>query len=136
MCCLQQVALRTLYNPHHVEPDQRNSTSQTGVGGVVSASRMGGGRTNTTSATNSAPLDRGVVIWWAAPRSYTGEDVVELHLHGGAAVVRAVSEALNACDGVRPAGTNSLFLISLHVLLFACISCHCSSETQLACCNM
>ena len=99
------MALRTLYNPHHAEADQENSAAQTGVGGIASTSPTGSGRANTTSTTPLAPLDRGVVIWWAAPRSYTGEDVVELHLHGGAAVVRAVSEALSACDGVRPAGT-------------------------------
>jgi tRNA modification GTPase len=38
----------------------------------------------------------------SVPR-YTGEDMVELHLHGGSAVVTAVSSALGAMDGVRPA---------------------------------
>jgi tRNA modification GTPase len=37
------------------------------------------------------------------PASFTGEDVVELHLHGGPAVVSAVVEAL-ASLGLRPAG--------------------------------
>ena len=27
-------------------------------------------------------LDRGLVLWFPAPHSYTGEDCVELHLHG------------------------------------------------------
>lgn len=39
-------------------------------------------------------IDRGVVIWFPAPRSFTGEDVAELHLHGSVAVVRAVLGAL------------------------------------------
>jgi tRNA modification GTPase len=39
-------------------------------------------------------LDRAVVLWWPAPASYTGEDVAELHLHGGRAVLEGVAEAL------------------------------------------
>src|SRR4051794_12889871 len=35
-------------------------------------------------------LDDAMRVEMAGPRSYTGEDVVELHLHGGAAVVEAV----------------------------------------------
>ncbi|HEY5105432.1 MAG TPA: tRNA uridine-5-carboxymethylaminomethyl(34) synthesis GTPase MnmE [Caulobacteraceae bacterium] len=41
-------------------------------------------------------LDRALVLWFPAPSSYTGEDSAELHLHGGAAVVEQVSEALLA----------------------------------------
>src|SRR5262245_748587 len=48
-------------------------------------------------------LDRGMVLMFPAPRSFTGEDVVELHLHGGRAVVRSVLEVLASCDGLRPA---------------------------------
>jgi tRNA modification GTPase len=39
-------------------------------------------------------LDRALVLWFPAPRSYTGEDCAELHLHGGAAVIDAVTMAL------------------------------------------
>lgn len=39
-------------------------------------------------------LDQAVAIWMPAPASYTGEDSVELHLHGGPAVVAAVTQAL------------------------------------------
>ncbi|MGH6960552.1 MAG: tRNA uridine-5-carboxymethylaminomethyl(34) synthesis GTPase MnmE [Dongiaceae bacterium] len=39
-------------------------------------------------------LDEGIVLWMPGPRSFTGEDVGELHLHGGRAVLRAVFEAL------------------------------------------
>ena len=48
-------------------------------------------------------LDRGLAILFPAPRSYTGEDVVELHLHAGQAVVAGVAEALAAMPGLRPA---------------------------------
>ncbi len=48
-------------------------------------------------------LDQGLVVFFAAPASFTGEDVAELHVHGGRAVVMAVLEALSAIDGFRPA---------------------------------
>jgi tRNA modification GTPase len=47
-------------------------------------------------------LDRALVLWFPAPRSYTGEDAAELHLHGGPAVLAGVAEALVAL-GCRPA---------------------------------
>jgi tRNA modification GTPase len=47
-------------------------------------------------------LDRGLVLWFPGPRSYTGEDCGELHLHGGRAVLQAVARALVAL-GARPA---------------------------------
>lgn len=48
-------------------------------------------------------LDDALVLWFPAPHSYTGEDIVELHLHGGRAVVAGVLEALAAMPGLRPA---------------------------------
>lgn len=39
---------------------------------------------------HGAFLDEAVALWMPGPRSYTGEDVVELHVHGGIAVVEAV----------------------------------------------
>jgi tRNA modification GTPase len=47
-------------------------------------------------------IDDGLVLFFPTPRSYTGEDCAELHLHGGIAVVRAVVEALGSLD-LRPA---------------------------------
>ncbi|WP_029417527.1 tRNA uridine-5-carboxymethylaminomethyl(34) synthesis GTPase MnmE [Brevundimonas bacteroides] len=41
-----------------------------------------------------AILDQALVLRFVAPHSYTGEDAAELHLHGGRAVVEAVSSAL------------------------------------------
>jgi tRNA modification GTPase len=40
-------------------------------------------------------LDEGLVLWFPAPRSYTGEDLAELQLHGGRAVITAVFQALS-----------------------------------------
>lgn len=47
------------------------------------------------------PIDDGVVLWFPAPRSETGEDTVEFQLHGGAAVVAAMLSALGAMAGLR-----------------------------------
>jgi tRNA modification GTPase len=42
-------------------------------------------------------LDEAIVLWMPGPNSYTGEDVVEFHVHGGAAVVEAVlASAVNS----------------------------------------
>lgn len=48
-------------------------------------------------------LDRGLILYFPGPASATGEDVVELHLHGGRAVVAAVLRALGGLPGTRPA---------------------------------
>jgi tRNA modification GTPase len=45
-------------------------------------------------AADGTTLDRALVLWFPGPASYTGEDCVELHLHGGAAVIDAVTGAL------------------------------------------
>jgi tRNA modification GTPase len=49
------------------------------------------------------PLDRGLVLFFPAPASYTGEDCAELHLHGGRATTAAVLAALTSFDRCRAA---------------------------------
>lgn len=46
-------------------------------------------------------LDDALVLWFEGPASFTGEDVAELHLHGGVAVVDGVLAALSGMDGLR-----------------------------------
>uniref|UniRef100_A0A1D1ZN39 TrmE-type G domain-containing protein n=2 Tax=Auxenochlorella protothecoides TaxID=3075 RepID=A0A1D1ZN39_AUXPR len=48
-------------------------------------------------------LDKALVTRFSGPRSYTGEDCVEFHLHGGPSVVRSVLAALGSLPGLRPA---------------------------------
>jgi tRNA modification GTPase len=48
-------------------------------------------------------LDRAVVLWFAAPKSETGEDVAEFQVHGSRAVVAAILLALREFDGCRRA---------------------------------
>lgn len=49
----------------------------------------------------SETLDDALVLWFPGPASFTGEDVAELHLHGGVAVVEGVLAALSGLDGLR-----------------------------------
>lgn len=46
-------------------------------------------------------IDRGLVLWFPGPGSATGEDLAELHLHGGRAVIAAALESVLALPGVR-----------------------------------
>lgn len=48
-------------------------------------------------------LDQALVLLFPGPGTATGEDLAELHLHGGRAVVRAVEAALAAMPGLRGA---------------------------------
>ena len=50
-----------------------------------------------------AVIDEALVLWFPGPATETGEDMVELHLHGGRAIVAAVLAALGKVDGLRGA---------------------------------
>jgi tRNA modification GTPase len=48
-------------------------------------------------------IDEALALWFPGPRSETGEDMAELQLHGGHAVIAAVLQALASIEGCRPA---------------------------------
>lgn len=48
-------------------------------------------------------IDEAMVLRFAKPHSFTGEDVVELHVHGSIAVVQAVLRELSAIENLRHA---------------------------------
>jgi len=48
-------------------------------------------------------IDRGLALYFKAPHSFTGEDVVELHLHGSPAIIREILGVLSEMEGLRPA---------------------------------
>jgi len=52
-------------------------------------------------AAGDEPLDHALVLWFAGPASFTGEDVAEFHVHGGRAVVAGVLAALARVPGLR-----------------------------------
>ena len=43
-------------------------------------------------------LDQALTLWFPSPNSFTGEDSVELQIHGGHAVVKAVLSALGSIN--------------------------------------
>ena len=49
------------------------------------------------------PLDQALCLFFPGPQSFTGEDILELHLHGSSAVVAAVLACLGSFEGLRPA---------------------------------
>lgn len=48
-------------------------------------------------------IDEALALWFPGPSSDTGEDIAELQLHGGRAVIAATLKALAEFDGLRPA---------------------------------
>jgi tRNA modification GTPase len=55
------------------------------------------------SDANQGPIDDAVVLWFPGPKSATGEDVAEFHVHGGRAVLSALFAALSSFEGTRAA---------------------------------
>ena len=53
---------------------------------------------------DSEPIDRALVLTFPGPRSFTGEDVVELHVHGSRAVISATINALSGVPRARSTG--------------------------------
>jgi tRNA modification GTPase len=46
-------------------------------------------------------IDEGIILWFPGPESYTGEDMAEIHVHGGKAVVLAVQEQISKVKNCR-----------------------------------
>jgi len=46
-------------------------------------------------------IDEGIIIWFPAPESYTGEDMAEFHVHGSKAVIEAVHASISEIDNCR-----------------------------------
>ncbi len=46
-------------------------------------------------------IDEGVIIWFPAPNSYTGEDLAEFHVHGSRAVIKAMHLAIGKIKNCR-----------------------------------
>lgn len=50
---------------------------------------------------DDSPVDTGLVAWFPAPHSFTGEDCAELQVHGSPAVVRALFRGLTEAPDMR-----------------------------------
>ena len=46
-------------------------------------------------------IDQGIIIWFPGPESYTGEDMAEIHVHGGKAVVLTLQNELSKIENFR-----------------------------------
>ena len=60
-------------------------------------------------------LDEGIIIWFPGPQSYTGEDMVEIHVHGGKAIVMSLQSELSKLKNFRladPIQNEDLFLMA------------------------
>ena len=58
---------------------------------------------NVRDPASGEPIDQALALWFPGPRSETGEDVAELQLHGGHAVIAATLAALGRISGLRMA---------------------------------
>lgn len=77
-------------------------TAAAALAGTLPAARRAGVRRLVDRASGET-LDTALVLVFPGPASATGEDLVELHLHGGRAVVRGVEAALGLLPGLRAA---------------------------------
>ena len=46
-------------------------------------------------------IDEGILLWFPAPKSYTGEDMAEFHIHGSKAVIEAMHSSISKIEGCR-----------------------------------
>jgi tRNA modification GTPase len=58
---------------------------------------------NLRDPATGALIDQGIVIGFPGPESFSGEDMVEIHCHGGPAVIAALLAGLGRVPGLRPA---------------------------------
>ena len=49
-------------------------------------------------------IDEGIVLWFPGPESYTGEDMAEIHIHGGKAIILAVQDQIAKIEDCKLAG--------------------------------
>ena len=46
-------------------------------------------------------IDEGILLWFPAPESYTGEDMAEIHVHGSKAVIDALHTSISNIENCR-----------------------------------
>ena len=89
------------------------------------------------SNTNTSELiDEGLIIWFPGPESYTGEDMAEIHVHGGKAIVLALQNELSKLENFRLAEPGEFTKIAfqngkINLLKAESISDLISAETEI-----
>jgi len=81
-------------------------------------------------------IDEGVIIWFPAPNSYTGEDLAEFHVHGSRAVVGALHSSISKIKNCRLAEPGEFTKIAfqngkINLLKAESIADLVSSETEI-----
>ncbi|WP_440930843.1 tRNA uridine-5-carboxymethylaminomethyl(34) synthesis GTPase MnmE [Candidatus Pelagibacter sp.] len=85
---------------------------------------------------NNELIDKGIVLWFPQPNSYTGEDLAELHVHGSKAVIAALLSNLSKIKDCRIAEPGEFTRIAfengkINLLDVEALSDLISSETEL-----
>ena len=85
---------------------------------------------------NNELIDEGILLWFPAPNSYTGEDMAEFHVHGSKAIVEAIQNSISQIDGCRLAEPGEFTKIAfqngkLNLIKAESISDLISSETEI-----
>ena len=81
-------------------------------------------------------IDEGVIIWFPAPNSYTGEDLAEFHVHGSRAVINAMHSTISKVNNCRLAEPGEFTKIAfqnekINLLKAESIADLISSETEI-----
>ena len=71
------------------------------VGGIDAAPPRRAIRCRMVDPETGEALDDGLALWFPGPASFTGEDVAELHVHGGRATVEGICTVLGRMEGLR-----------------------------------
>ncbi len=81
-------------------------------------------------------IDEGIIIWFPGPQSYTGEDMAEIHIHGGKAVILALQNEISKVKNCRLAEPGEFTKIAfqngkINLLKAESIADLVSSETEI-----
>ena len=81
-------------------------------------------------------IDEGIILWFPAPQSYTGEDMAEFHVHGGRAVIEAIHASISKIENCRLAEPGEFTKIAfqngkINLLKAESVSDLISSETEI-----
>ena len=58
-------------------------------------------------------IDEGIILWFPGPKSYTGDDMLEFHVHGSRAVIDALLNEISKIEKCRVAEPGELSLIHI-----------------------
>jgi len=81
-------------------------------------------------------IDEGILLWFPAPESYTGEDMAEIHVHGSRAVIEATQASISSIENCRLAEPGEFTKIAfqngkINLLKAESVSDLISSETEI-----